>query len=148
MNKSAPDLKRECPAVPDPGIREDIEHALELRHQDALDADERITVTIGQGPGAAFITARVGPPTRPHEFTVFAREIAGDDFDGALGVVVDYLDGVLEEYFAGDREGFLPLDFEGRPFEEHIVFVRSDVRNLEAERLADALLNDSAPEID
>jgi hypothetical protein len=39
----------------------------------------------------------------------------------------------------------LPLDWEGRPFERGVVFVRGEVRDYVAERQAAMLLQEEAP---
>jgi hypothetical protein len=141
----APDPKTESPEYVPEGMRMDLEQALCEGYAEQLEPGESITVAMRTGPDCAWLEARVGPPGRAFELELFAREVPGELFDGALGLLVDYLDGVLEEWLGKDREGFLPLDFEGRPFEDHIVFVRGELRDYAAEAAAERLLK-GAPE--
>ena len=62
--------------------------------------------------------------------------------DGALDRAVDYLDGVLAE-LADDA--FLPLDWEGRTYDDGHVFVRGEVRDYVAEEAAAKLLGEAPP---
>jgi len=123
-------------------IAGDVEAALALRYGKELQAGETIRIEASTGPGSAFVRASVGPEARPHRFEVFARGIPGEGLDGALGVVLDFLDGALTEYFDEHRDAYLPLDFVGHPYEGHVVFARSELRDLEAEAAARALLGD------
>lgn len=137
-NPLAPDVERETPQDADPELLAMAAEALSMRIAGALGPHDEIELVGKVGNRAAYIRTRVGPRQRPHEMELFVREVPGAGFEGALGVLVDYLDGVLEEWAASGREGTLPLDYEGRPYELEdggtiSVYVRGEVRDLEAE---------------
>jgi hypothetical protein len=132
MRRDAPQPD-ETPTVIPTTLREDLESALFERHGEHLVDGEHIRIDGRVGPRAARVQATVGDARRGVVYEAFVREVDGELLDGALGLVVDYLDGVLEEVFAGQREGLFPLDFEGRPFEETFVYVRSEVHDWRAE---------------
>lgn len=149
--RSAPDLADECPDGLDPSLREELRSALRARHADRLGSDERgvaaaLDVDATVGPGAAVGVVVTGTVRRAHEVFVFARG-DGDGLAGPLGVVVDHLDGLLDA-LVGDDEAFLPLDWEGRPYDgarDGFVFVRGEVRDYVAEEEAAKLLGEDAP---
>jgi hypothetical protein len=162
--KSAPDLARECPDGIAPTLRDAIRTALRARHARRLagtaDDDERgdedkdaaasvagaLDADAMVGAAAAVAVVVVGTARRAHELFVFVRG-DGDDLDGPLGVAVDYLDALLDER-GGDDDAFLPLDWEGRPYEgaaDGVVFVRGEVRDYLAEEDAAKLLEEAPP---
>jgi hypothetical protein len=156
IDRSAPDLSAECPDDVDAALRDRLRHALRERHAlrlgvDAHGVDEVLDVDAMVGPAAAVAVVVSGTARRAHEVFVFARspddDERGDVLDGALGVVVDYLDAVLEE-LVGAEDAFLPLDWEGRHYEHHgrrvVVFVRGEVRDYVAEEDAATLLQEPA----
>ena len=100
------------------------------------------------GDASAWLRMRIGPEQETWELELFVRDLPGEALDGAVGVLVDYLDGFLDAWVNNEREGWAPLDWEGRPFtladdKTYIVFVRGEVRNLEAEDARDHLLKGS-----
>lgn len=138
--RRAPDPTAETTEWVDGALLAQILDALTGRHGlgDA-ELDGRTGATTG------WLRARVGPETQTWELELFARDIGGEALEGALGVLVDYLDGFFEAWVAAGGEGWAPLDWEGRPYalddgESCVVFVRGEVRNLEAERARDRLL--------
>ena len=136
----APDPDRETPDPVPLGLIGDLEELLADRYSGALEEGEHIRVRARTGRNAAWLRARVGTDQRAHEIELFARDVEGEALDGALGVLVDFLDGVLEELFAAARDAYLPLDYSPRRFDDHVVFARSEVRDFAAEAAADALL--------
>ncbi len=131
-------------------LRNDLRRAVRERHAarlglDAHGADEALDVDAMVGPEAAIVVCVVGTARRAHELYVFTRSRAGGGLDGALGIAIDYIDGVLEEAI-GSEDAFLPLDWEGRPFdvdgESCVVFVRGEVRDYVAEEAAAVLLGE------
>ncbi|HEY4223363.1 MAG TPA: hypothetical protein VGO62_18525 [Myxococcota bacterium] len=140
MDRRAPDLIRETPTrIPDhdgklilDGLRAKNPSAL------VLTIDARAAT-----PGSAEAFAILGVlqddenKRRVHEIVVFARG------DGARDRAVDYLDGVVAEL--AKAGGYLPLDFEGRPYNGELVFVRGEVRDYLAEAEAARLLGEDPP---
>jgi hypothetical protein len=154
-DRSPPDLARECPDDVERAVRDDLRRGLRERHAERLDVDphgvdEALDVDAMTGRGAAVAVAVSGTARRAHEVFVFARARSSRDasIPRALAIVVDYLDGVLEE-LVGVDDAFLPLDWEGRPYhhdaDDVIVFVRGEVRDYLAEEEAAKLLEEDAP---
>jgi hypothetical protein len=154
-DRSPPDLARECPDDVTNSLRDELRLGLRERHAARLDVDlhgvdEALDIDAMTGRGAAVAVAVVGTARRAHEVFVFAR--VRDDGDAtlprALAVVVDYIDGVLEELVGAD-DAFLPLDWEGRSWthdgDDVTVFVRGEVRDYVAEEGAAKLLQEDAP---
>jgi hypothetical protein len=129
-----PDLDREATTAMDDRARAVLRGALRDRHGEHLDVDG------AKGERAAWIVCEVDEGRRVHEITVFSR---GDNAEEAHDRCVDYLDGTLAEMVEGS---FLPLDFEGRPFDDGVVFVRGELRDFAAEREAAALLEEEPPQ--
>lgn len=132
-----PDLERECPRWLDDTERAALRGALRDQWGDGLDVDGR------EGDDAALLAAGLGPSTRAHEITVFARGAE------AKALALDYLDGLLAE-IVGERHGpeegyFLPLGFAPRDFDGDVVWVRGEVRDYRTEEEAAKLLGEEAP---
>lgn len=142
-DRRAPDPAREAATALDAALTSSLRRALHERHAARLPAGHTLEVGGRTGPGAAMAIAVVGTERRAHEVFVFARG-QGTGLDGPLGVCVDLLDGLLQE-LVGDDEAFLPLDWEGRPFDGGVVFVRGEVRDYLAEREAAKLLGEEMP---
>jgi hypothetical protein len=157
-DRSRPDLSRECPDDIAAALRDDLRAGLRERHAARLDVDphgvaEALDVDATVGRAAAVVVAVVGTARRAHEVFVFARAPNGevdddDEIPRALAIVVDYLDGVLDQ-LVGSDDAFLPLDWEGRPWKhagnDVVVFVRGEVRDYVAEQEAATLLEEDAP---
>lgn len=143
-----PEPEREAPAPADGSLLQALESLLADRYGAALSAGERIAVAARSGPAAAWLCARVGDADRGMEFELFTRTMpkaAPNEADALLELLIDFLDGVLEEYFAAERDAFLPLDFSPRRYESHWIFARSEMRDYTAEAAADAWLAGAAP---
>lgn len=136
MRRDPPDKDEETTTPVDGVLLDDVEAALSARF-----ADQRVAVDARTGPRAAWVGAAVPEGRRVHEVEVFARDVDGEGLDGALGVVLDY----LAEIVPALDEGYLPLDWEGRPYDGGVVFVRGEVRDYEAEAQAAALLGEEPP---
>jgi hypothetical protein len=137
MRRDPPDKVRETTRPVARPLLEDVEAALSQRF-----ADQRVVVDARTGDDAAWIGAAVPHGSRVHEVEVFARGVDGDGLDGALGVVVDYLHAVVAQL---DGDAYLPLDWEGRPIDDGVVFVRGEVRDYAAEEAAARLLGEDPP---
>ena len=142
-DRRAPDLGRECPSAISAELREQVTAALIHRHERRLPDNHRLEVAVATGPAAAAIVVVVGTDRRAHEVFAFARG-PGTDLDGPLAAAIDMLDALLPRVVGSD-DRFLPLDWEGRPFEGGLVFVRGEVRDYVAEEGAAALLGEPMP---
>ncbi len=94
-----------------------------------------------EGPKAGYVRAWVGDETPVVQFELFVRDVPGAGLEGPLGPAVDFLDGVLAEFFEEDRDASLPLDFVGHPYDDTVVFARQEKRDLLAEADAEKWLN-------
>lgn len=136
-----PDAEEAAPDDVPEAVRKDVEDALNEHHGSALDEGERIVVAARHGDQAAWVRARVGDDRRAHEMELCAVDIAGDLLDGALGVLVDWLDGALDEWLAHDREAWVGVAWQPRDLEGDTLWVRGEVRDFGAESLADEWLD-------
>jgi len=142
-DRRTPDPAREAATALDADLTFTLHRALHERHAARLPAGHSLEVGGRTGPGAAVAIAVVGTERRAHEVFVFARG-KGTGLDGPLGACVDVLDGLLRE-LVGSDDAYLPLDWEGRPFDGGVVFVRGEVRDYLAEREAAKLLGEDMP---
>lgn len=142
-DRRPPDPAREAAAALDAELAFSLHRALFERHAARLPKGHTLEVGGRTGRSAAVAIAVVGTERRAHEVFVFARG-PGAGLDGPLGAAVDVLDGLLE-HLIGDDDVFLPLDWEGRPFDGGVVFVRGEVRDYLAEREAAKLLGEPMP---
>lgn len=132
-----PDPERECPRWLDDTERATLRGALRDQWGAELDMDGR------EGNDATLLSAALGPATRAHEISVFARGAE------AKALALDYLDGLLAE-IVGEGHGpdagyFLPLGWAPRDFDGEVVWVRGEVRDYRAEEEAARLLGEEAP---
>lgn len=137
----SPDQETSTPV--DDALLEDIESALLERHGHGLHDRERLTVEGKTGPRAALLRFTLGDEDTRYDGELFFRGAAGPSLDGALGTLVDFLDGLLERWTDGGREEWLPLEWAPFGFEGASVWGRGDVRRPRLEREADALLRDA-----
>lgn len=102
---------------------------LQKKYQTNLAPLEKITLSFYKDKDGFWLKTLVGTENKAHEFMFVAED---EDFD----LLVDYLDGVLEEFFESDREALLPLDLSKRIFDNKTLWVKHEFRNFEAEKLA------------
>jgi hypothetical protein len=139
----APDIEKECPIHAPADILAHLEKGIAEKYARFLTAPSELKIDCRLGPQTAFVHCQIGPPNFTHDFHFFTRDVPGSDFDGALGVLVDFLDGSLEQFFAADRDASFPLDYTGHPFgKDYTVFARSSRRDIEAEDEANRFLRD------
>jgi hypothetical protein len=133
-------LLEKVPHAVDDVLAADIVAALHSRYAPFLESSETIALFAFTGDDAAFLEVHVGEPARPYTFEFFCERVPGALLEGALGVLVDFLDGVLAEFFRHEREAHLPLEFARRRFDDTDILVRSERREFALEAAADALL--------
>ena len=106
---------------------------LQKKYQTFLAPLEKITLSFYKDKDVFWLKTLVGTDKKAHEF-VFMTE--HEDFD----LLVDYLDGILQEFFKSKRDALLPLDLSKRVFDNQILWVKHEFRNFEAEKLAEIWL--------
>jgi hypothetical protein len=139
-----PDLLHETPTPIDALLAEDLEALLNERYQPHLKTEEALNIKARIGHLAAWLLIRLGDHKAGHVFEFFVREAKNPDLEGSFGLLVDFADGVLAEFFAEDRDAWLPLDFTAQPFEGEIIFARHEFHRFDAEALAEELLKKSS----
>lgn len=140
-SKRTPDVAQETPNDIDVQVCATIAAGLTEQYKAELGDDERFTILAKEGKDAAYLRAWVGDERHIVEFELFVRGVAGEGLEGALGPAVDFLDGVLAEFFEEQRDASLPLDFVGHPYDDTVVFARQEKRDLLAEAEAEKWLN-------
>lgn len=141
--QSLKDPKSLCPEVIRKDLQNMISDALLERFSKRLNAGEDIHVRGFTGFECAFLEIEIGAPQKMHRFEFFTKNLRGDELDGALGLLVDYADGVLEEFFRFKRNRYFPIDFVQREYDGHPVFARHELNDINAEKMADELLKKS-----
>lgn len=125
-------------------IRKDLQNmitdALLERFQKRLEPGEQILVQGFTGFECAFLEVKIGTEKKTHLFEFFAKNMRGDELDGALGLIVDYADGALEEFFRFKRTRYFPLDFVQKDYDGQIVYARHELINPQADKMGDDLL--------
>ena len=139
----APDLCSEANEVLDPQHASQIIAALKKKHRLSLRTTDNVVVTGNFGPDAAFLRCTIGDDKRRVCIEIFVRNVVGEGLDGALGVVVDYLDGVIAAYFESGRNGRFPADFRASHFNEHVVYLRGMIQWPSAIKAANRLLQET-----
>ncbi|MFZ9889793.1 MAG: hypothetical protein ACO3JL_20040, partial [Myxococcota bacterium] len=140
VKPTPPSPEEEASTPLDDVLLADIEDALLERHSAALQDSERLEVDGATGSRAAFLRFAVGDDQLRHEGELFVRGAAGPSLDGALGTLVDFLDGLLDGWARGGRVDWLPLDWATYSYDQTTVWGRGDVRRPHLEHEADALL--------
>lgn len=138
--KPLQDPKAQCPDVIRKDLQNMITDALLERFLKRLNPGEDIYVKGYTGFECAFLEIDIGAETKMHHFEFFTKSLRGDELDGALGLLVDYADGVLEEFFRFKRNRYFPIDFVQREYDGHPVFARHELKSPKADKMGDALL--------
>ena len=113
---------------------------LETKYAKNLESGEAIKLETTSEGGKLSLKAFAGTTNRAHEFEIATNlEKLADEQDLTL-LLLDFLDGVLQEFFRHDRRASLGLDFVKRRFNQTDIWARQEYHDFEAERLADALL--------
>ncbi|MDP2340575.1 MAG: hypothetical protein Q8O67_06440 [Deltaproteobacteria bacterium] len=134
--RSVPDLS-ECPT-----LQAAITADLRARWRAGWGPDLDLTATTGAEAAAVVVVA--GTLHRARELFVFARG-PGAGLEGPLAAAVDVADALLARLFGGEElRELVPLDWEGQPTKDGVVFVRGELRDYGAEELAAKLLGEEA----
>jgi hypothetical protein len=134
------DPKAQCPEVIRKDLQNMITDALLERFAKRLNPGEDIYVRGYTGFECAFLEIKIGTESKMHHFEFFTKNLRGDELDGALGLLVDYADGILEEFFRFKRNRYFPIDFVQREYDGHPVFARHELKNPKTEKMGDELL--------
>lgn len=128
-----------------------VAQALTDRHG-AMLRNERFRVEGRVEEESAFVTFTLYNTEGTFEYAMEAAlpipEHGGLTADACLELCLDFLDWYLGEYFRGDREDLLPLDYQPHRFGEHDVYARGTLRNPTLEDAADAILRGEAPDVE
>lgn len=113
---------------------------LEEKYAKELKPGEEIQLSTTSEDGKLSLKALVGTANRAHEFEIAANLEKHTSEHDLILLLLDFLDGVLPEFFRHDRRASLGLDFVKRRFNQTDIWARQEYRDFEAERLADELL--------
>lgn len=114
--------------------------ALNDKYSRLVAKSEKISLSASVGPESAFLQASLGDKNKAHVFDIFAEQCAWPE--EKIWDLLDFLDGVLAEFFEHDRDGWLELDFSERDFEGQPLLVRHALVNYAAEKAATAFLQE------
>jgi hypothetical protein len=142
-NLSLPNPNTETPCLADSNLQKDINHLLNDCYQAHLKKHESISVIARFGDNASYLNVQVGDNNRAHVFEFFMRDCRESDLNCGLDFLIDYLDGILLEFFEEDRNAFFPLDFTPRDFASYQIWARHEFHDFKAESLALELLKKS-----
>lgn len=134
---SPPDPERVAPTPVGEGLRLDVERALQEQLGGALEAGESVRVEVRDGPEAAWLRVRVGTDASAWEMELCATDVLGEGLEGALGKLVDWLDGALAEWLGNERTGWVSVGWEPREYDGAKLWARGEVRDFAAEAAAD-----------
>jgi hypothetical protein len=141
--QSQKDPKSLCTEVIRKDLQNMITDALLERFAKRLNPGEEIRVRALTGFECAFLEVKIGTESKTHLFEFFTKNLRGDELDGALGLLVDYADGILEEFFRFKRNRYFPIDFVQREYDGHAVLARHELLNSKADQMADELIKKS-----
>lgn len=139
-NQSQDPVRKLCPESIRKDLKNMITSGLLERFSKRLNKDEEINVEGFTGFESAYLIVYLGNETKMHVFEFFTKDKRGDELDGALGILVDYADGALEEFFRYKRNRFFPIDFIQKEYDKHPIWAKHELRNLKAEAERDVLL--------
>ena len=117
--------------------------ALNTRHGRML-RDERFLVSAGLEEGSVVVRLVLERHDQTFKYEMQCARVVPEDeaqsVSETLHLCLDFLDWYLEEYFSGEREVLLPLDWQAHRFGEVEVLAKGDVRNPGLDEAADAWL--------
>ncbi len=135
------DPKKLCPHIIRKDLQNMITKGLLERFSKRLNPEEDVQVNGFTGEESAYLIVSLGTEEKMHVFEFFTKNKRGDELDGALGLLVDYADGILEDFFRHKRNRYFPIDFIQNEYDKHPIWAKYELKNLKAESLRDELLN-------
>lgn len=135
------DLKKMCPYPIRKDLQNMITKGLVERFSKRLSSEEKIEVTGFTGEENGYLIISLGTPEKMHVLEFFTKNKRGDELDGALGLLLDYADQVLEDFFRHKRNRAFPIDFIQNEYDKHPIWAKYELKNLKAEALRDEILN-------
>lgn len=130
---------KEAPNPVEEDLRADIEAALLNQYHNYLKTNQTIMVSATTGSSAAWLMMRIGNEQNAHIFEFFCRD-SDPTLEGALGIIIDFADGVLQEFLTNENV-WLPIDLTPYNFENHQVYAAQEFRNFELDKAADEMLD-------
>lgn len=119
-----------------------IENMLNLRFA-RWRKERRFHVEVNAKADVLEVTVLLANPDRSYYYPVEARilpRVQNVHPKQAMSFLVEYLEAYFEEYFAGDEDVYLPIDWTNYDYEGIEFQLRGQVKNLLLESLADKLL--------
>lgn len=104
---------------------------------------ETIRLEARYGDSIALLRAFLGNAQKAQLIELCIEDLKGEETDAIFALLLDFLDGVVDEIVRSKGHARLPLDFTKRSFEGFVIYARSEQRHFEAERMADSLLQNA-----
>lgn len=130
----------ETPSVISVELQDDLENLLQTEFQTHLDPGEKFSISARTGERAAWLEVKIGNSQKAHVFELFIQDATESSLEGGLDFLIDYLEGVLKIFFKEKKNAWLPLDFTKYIFEKQTIWAKHELKNFEAETLAETLL--------
>ena len=117
---------------------------LTTRHSNQLKPNETILINARTGEEVVYMEALLGSLKQAHVFEFAVDGVKKEKFEETFSLIVDFFDGILNEFFAHERNAGLPLDFMKCDFEGTEIFARQEYRDFEVESLTEKFLSSHA----
>jgi hypothetical protein len=126
-------------------LAEEVAALLAERHADGLRGNEGLRIEFGLNAGMRRVALFLEDPLSDRRLELFADLPGADDLE-TLHLGLDFLDGVLAEHLASDRQALPCLDPVPYQFEGRTVYLSGEIRRPGLEAAADALLAEAEAE--
>jgi hypothetical protein len=125
--------------------RKRVESAMLKRHARKLNAGEHFALTHQRDADTETVMVDVvqGPAVFRFEAQVHLADVDPPELNPDL--MLDFLDAVVTEWLAGDREAYPTLDFSPYEFRKVTIGLRGGLQRPDLEAMADALLAGANP---
>ena len=135
----------------DPNYRAKALGLLIERHGASL-RNERFELDARREDGDAIVRLMLCSDDRTHVYTMEAvilrEKYPALSESQAVEISLDFLDWYVGEYFAEDRDAYLPLDWKSHTYGDLEVMARGEVRNEFLDDAADAWLRGERPDVE